>query len=107
MSKLSRRELAKRVVEGHWQRQHATIPLVVNGESMGSAVPHGSTVRVAFHERPRLHRGDIVYLRRGDMRVVHRLVAVLGPLCIERGDAARRARLCLRSSILGTVIDVD
>lgn len=103
---LSLHEAAKRFVEQRWREVNAVQSLKINGISMGSAIPHGSTVRIRFSHRPRLRRGEVVYLRRGELRVAHRLVAALGPLCIEKGDANKYPRLCLRSDIIGTVVDV-
>ncbi len=102
--RLSRRELAKRAVELQWQRRGAIILLRVSGNSMGSTLPHGSDVQIEFDIAPAVRPGDIVYLRQAETRVIHRLTAAAGPLCLEKGDANRFPRLCLRSSILGKAI---
>lgn len=102
---MNRRELAKRVVESRWQETGRVWCFRVRGASMGSALPDGSLVRVCFCRSARLRSGSIVYLRRGERRIVHRLLWRFGPVCVERGDAERRSRLCLRSSILGVVED--
>lgn len=96
------REVAKRVVEREWQRSRATMPIQIQGESMGATLPAGTFVEVDFSERPRLSRGDIIYFRKGPLRVAHRLLVRLGPLCVEKGDANRRPGWCLYSDILGT-----
>jgi len=101
--KLAPREKAKRVVEGRWQAAGKCVRLRVRGASMGEALPDGTPIDVQFSEKPVLRRGTVVYLRRGDQRVAHRLVARFGPLCLERGDATRYPRLCLCSSIIGIV----
>ena len=106
MSRLSRREMAKRAVEANWQRTRTMVSLAVTGTSMGDTIPRGSTIEVAFHEKPRPRRGDIIYFRRGELRVAHRLLMAVGPICVEKGDANRYPGLCLRQSVLGLVGDV-
>ncbi|MCP4639497.1 MAG: S24 family peptidase [bacterium] len=101
--RLSRRELAKRVVETEWQRTRAVVALKVDGCSMGTTIPDGSTIQVSFHEFPPLRRGDLIYLRRGETRVVHRLMLAVGPVCLEKGDANCYPRLCWRKAVIGVV----
>lgn len=102
-----RRELAKRVVEDRWRNHDGEVVLRVTGRSMGASLPAGTRVRLAMSFNGQLRRGDIVCIRRGQKRVVHRLVAVLGPVCVEKGDANRFPRLCWRSAIVGKVIDTS
>lgn len=99
----SRREIAKRVIEQVWQRRGECVPIRVMGNSMASTLPPSSVVWVTFGTDLQLERGRIVYIRRGNLRIVHRILYSFGYFCIEKGDNNRKARLCLRSSILGIV----
>jgi len=98
---LDSREKAKRTMEKLWQDQEKTLYLRVNGNSMGDSLPHGSTIEVKFSHHPRLRRGGLVYFRRGNLRICHRVLFAFGPLCIEKGDANRYPHMCFRNSILG------
>lgn len=100
---MGHRDLAKRVIEEIWQRQEFVAELRVAGSSMGEALPDGSTILVTFKMRPKLCIGSLVYIRKGEIRVAHRLIAVIGPLCLEKGDANLWPRLCLRRDIIGHV----
>lgn len=97
------RERAKIAIEQYWQKQQSQVVLRVSGNSMGATLPDGSEVLVTFSECPVLRRNQIAYIRRGTHRIVHRLRVILGPICLEQGDARRLPRLCRRKDILGTV----
>lgn len=101
--RLESRELAKRAIEQEWQRAGATISITIQGNSMGSTLPAGTVVLVQFSKKPRPKRGDIIYFRKGPLRVAHRLLARLGPFCIEKGDANNYIGVCRYSDILGIV----
>ena len=101
--RLPPREMAKRTLERAWQERSDVRTIRVEGSSMGAAVPNGSLVRVHFGLFHLVRRRDIYYIRRGENRIVHRIVLRLGPLCLEQGDTNLLPKFCLRQSILGAV----
>jgi len=103
---LTPKEMAKRVVEESWRNGGECIRLEVSGGSMGRTIPPGSTVVVRFGRRPRVKRGCLIYFRRGERRIVHRLVLNLGLLFVEKGDAIYGIGLCMRSQVLGVVASI-
>lgn len=100
------RELAKQAVERYWQLHRTTVTLNVVGQSMGGSIPDGSRITVQFGTNCALQNGTVMYFRRGRKRIVHRLRFAIGPICIEKGDARRLPGICMRSSILGVVLDI-
>jgi len=97
------KECARRALEEHWQKKGSQVVILLSGESMGTTLPAGSKVIVSFSKRPRVRRNQIVYIRRGTRRVVHRLKAIIGPFCLEKGDAVPHPSFCWRKDILGTI----
>ena len=93
----------KRRLERHLQATGGTVRFTVRGNSMGDTIRNGETVLVQFAPSSKITRGMVGYIRRGDKRIVHRILAVLGPICLEKGDANRSPRLCLRRNIVGFV----
>ena len=98
---LCKRELAKRIIEKSWQEEEALHVLKVCGDSMPYTLPNNSLVRVQFMENTPVTRGDLICFRRGESRIVHRAIFVLGFLVIEKGEGNALPCFCVRSQVLG------
>jgi hypothetical protein len=81
-------------------RRNGSAWLTIAGSSMEPTLPLGTRVRVTPCPRPRA--GDVVVLAAGDHVVVHRLLAVVGPVVVHAGDAGRPG-LARRRDVIGRV----
>ena len=70
--------------------RHGRVHLVARGQSMRPLVPDGSLCEIVrLHAMPR--PGQLVAAVRGEVVIVHRVIAVTASLVQTRGDGARRA----------------
>jgi len=81
------------VVAGLLRRSGAEIESVVQGRSMGCALPSGARIRIRCAASARYEVGSVVAFRAGDALIGHRVVAASRDrrgrdLLVTRGDAA-------------------
>jgi hypothetical protein len=101
------RELGRRLLEDNWRQRNATQTVPVRGGSMRPTIVSGSRVDIYFTMTPCLRPGSIVYIRSGQKRIVHRLVATIGPFCLERGDFRfTTLRIRARWNVIGNLVAV-
>lgn len=106
MPRAERRERVRCLVERKWVCTRALQSFTVSGASMGPDFASQGRLCVQFCEPDELHVGDLIYIRRHRVRIVHRLVARVGPFVIEKGDANNYYGVHWRSSVLGKVVSV-
>lgn len=103
----SPRERARRTVERRWQEQNRVVDLLVRGASMGNVISDGERVSVRFSEHPCVDQNQLVYIRNGERRIVHRVLFRLGPIFVEHGIANDYRGIHWTSSAIGNVVSVE
>lgn len=103
----SAREKAKRAIEEHWRAYAMTIPIRLSGASMGDCIPQDAVAVVQFSRDPNPISGEMIYIRKGTQRIVHRFLCAVGPFVVEKGDANRHYGIHSRNAVLGTAAIVD
>lgn len=102
--RLPSKEKARRVLEKYWQEMNIVRKITVHGRSMGDTLPSGCEIEVYFGNSIPLYRGEIIYFRRRTKRIIHRLILVCGPWCIEKGDALLIPWVVRRSDVIGVYV---
>ncbi len=100
-------ERIRRCLEHEWLTSGRIIELSVAGACMGDAVPDGSRIRVAMGNTNMPNAGDIVLVRRGCTRYIHRNVVAIGSIGLEKGDKIWWPKFYTRSMLLGVLAKVD